>query len=508
MKKEVSKRYTGELVPGGKKLENIARYRHRFNVELFNRDGTKETKTEQELKYIEDLEIDDYYGYYKINGRVTIGYTNIYLDNEKNKEIIEIAYEEGNVPTERLERKNRVGARYGIRNGRPYIRPTNAGIRFIGRTKKAVEDTVKGKDISARKTKISIPEYPNISKVSYYISPINKTIVTLRDCKARGINYNTINIKDLSKIDRGIKTIEEIYAYHEDYANVRVEGNKLFIRGWQGEYMYDMDIVHEQYGRKVDKGETITAKANLFDKNIVESVSQKGVLIKKYSDVSDVLHIGREGIKSVAKEAIKLSNKNTKIVLDEHLTKCSRNSIVEDRTYNSYNIKELEVNCGENAFIGMWVSMVNSMVIGRDRKITIKFNRDITPKEYVTIKEEEVDRKPWRSGHRIKANNIDEDNMELAKIDEKFVSEAMKIKLDKRRKKLNTYKELTTNEIRHLNRWVKYDLIYLWTWLEPFVSTRYRREMADNLRNIDINISNQLYRLSGEKVELSKLVYG
>ena len=314
---------------------------------------------------------------------------------------------------------------------------------------------------------------------NYIINIRNKgdKIAAIRNCDSSGIYYRVIR-EDNTQLSKIINVdLEQIYAYHNEYVNVRVEGNKMFIRGFQGEFMYDMDIVHEQYGKKVYKGDKAAAKAKLFDKEVIEDITEDGTLVRYYSNATDTLTLGKDTVNNIAKGAIKIHRKTRNVVINKNLNMCDTDIIYNKDS--EATIEHIQVYCGEKVFLRVWKSLINAGVIRDYTETIIEFNRDITPMEYLAIKQRDENFKGDRQYRNIVANNLD-DKTGMSAIGEDFVTAVMKVQFRRITNIINQIKD-TDNKKDSLSRYADI-LIKTWRELSRCTSKNYQKNMEMQIK--------------------------
>ena len=200
-----------------------------------------------------------------------------------------------------------------------------------------------------------------------------------------GIYYKTYELKDNNKCNKEISleqhitqtyyAIETLFVLHEQFGNIRVEGNKMFILSYDGEYMYDMDIVHEQYGKEVTVNTGKKLKAELFGLELTEMKAKDGTLMLYSSPDEETITVTADKLDT---HSIWISGINKKIILTDNIKKCSHRFINFKWQYNE--IKEIIVQCDPE--LVLW-GIINGLIDGSvNKRPIVRFERDIEMYHY------------------------------------------------------------------------------------------------------------------------------
>ena len=252
-----------------------------------------------------------------------------------------------------------------------------------------------------------------------YIELDTPGIALARTCTTRGIDYKIIKGRvgeDISTV-----TLEEIYEKSESYSNVIVDGNSITIIGLDGTYMYDMDLIYKTYKRNsiiTSKG----AKSALLGIKYNEQIEESGLLRKLHTDLKEV---------AIPDCVTRINNNSLDIRKTQHII--FNDNIKESGArimcrypyyYPYYSLDSVDINCNPKAGLNILKSIKYTGKKLRD--IQIKFNRDISTKEYLLI----ID-----SGH---TQNVEANNIVNGKISTVFAEKVLETLIQENRKYIDS----------------------------------------------------------------------
>lgn len=200
-----------------------------------------------------------------------------------------------------------------------------------------------------------------------------------------GIYYKTYELDDTNRysekrliehrMTKNYYAIETLFVLHEQFGNIRVEGNKMFILSYDGEYMYDMDIVHEQYGKEVTVNTGKKLKADLFGLEITEMKAKDGTLMLYSSPDEETITVTADKLDT---HSIWISGLNKKIILADNIKKCSYRFINFKWRYDE--TKEIIVQCDTELVVwGILIGLRDGTLSSRP---ILRFERDIDRYHY------------------------------------------------------------------------------------------------------------------------------
>ena len=223
------------------------------------------------------------------------------------------------------------------------------------------EEIIQDSIIDEQESRLYIEKIKKMNvDVIWHISIPFKGIAVDRACRRTGIVYTVIQCKE----DKTGETytvedtlyLEEIYNSPEQFQNVVVRNNIMYIAGIDGVYKYDMNKVGQEYKRLILK-DTASKKAKLLGIEYNARITESGELLKlKCSRVTkipdNVLYVAKRSIEigdcetlSIGKNVVKISEncfdfispgKKPKLKLLEYINGNCENDLVEALcSYNS-----------------------------------------------------------------------------------------------------------------------------------------------------------------------------
>lgn len=192
-----------------------------------------------------------------------------------------------------------------------------------------------------------------------------------------GIKYVTLEV-DNDIIYQNVYTIETLYALHEQFGNIRVEGNKMYVIDYNGEYVYDMNIVHETYGREVTVRKDKELKAAALGDELREVTSKDGSLIIYSRPKAETITVGQAGVCILKSSSVWINPNNKRLVLTDDVEYCDRR-FIKPRG-REVNLREIVVKCEpEIAIEGVTISLRSYSL---KEYVTVKFERGLTVEQY------------------------------------------------------------------------------------------------------------------------------
>ena len=192
-----------------------------------------------------------------------------------------------------------------------------------------------------------------------------------------GIRYITFEVTD-DIVERNSYSIETLYALHENFGNIRVEGSKMFILSYDGEYEYDMDMIHKTYGREVTVRRDKELKAAVLGDELREVTSKDGTLIIYSRPKAETISIGYEGIGNIESASVWINPRNRRLIITEHVEKCARRFIKIKG--NEVNLREIIVKCEPELVIESLAICIRSFSLRE--YITVVFESSLTQEQY------------------------------------------------------------------------------------------------------------------------------
>lgn len=281
-------------------------------------------------------------------------------------------------------------------------------------------------------------DYIDNSKVEYYLKCLNvmkvhiwniicltrKNTILYRKCTKKGINYRVLGISEYGYNSLSEVNIEEIYNNADRYDNIVVDGDEITITAMDGAYKYNINKLYDTYNRKIIKSNK-ALKAALMNTEYKEVINEKGDLIRLKSDSEDL--IIPSNVIAIEKCAIEVIKENRRIIFGENIKSSSLKAITSHLSGYSH-VEYIEINCDKKA----GESIVNSLSKIRYKlkdTVLIKFNRDITPQEFLLITRE----------CSLNLYNIDSTNKN--KINDEFIEEVIQVIIKKDLSKLSMLNE-------------------------------------------------------------------
>ena len=243
----------------------------------------------------------------------------------------------------------------------------------------------------------------------------------IRNLNDKGINYVVIARNEGAYSIKEVY-LEYIYNNYDKYANVEVVGNEMVIYSLDGTYHYNMDMIYNEYNRKI-----IMSKDNSSGDMCDISILNTGELLSLHT-TSEYVEIPNN-IKEISKKSIVLNEKNKVLIVNGSDIKY--NAPILDNWENS-SLEKLIINCSPKLAIDL-IEDLKSGCLHKFKEIV--YNRDITTLELAYLLF-------YRVAERVKSFNFDISRIKdpsLRKFLDKTSYEVLKLYLYKRDKKFLNY---------------------------------------------------------------------
>lgn len=221
-------------------------------------------------------------------------------------------------------------------------------------------------------------------------------IVLSRRCTINGIDYKVLETDEYERHETRTVRLEEICAEPDKYINVTKKDGKYIIRGLDGAYEYDIDLINSTYKRGIVQS-TKVMKAKLLGKDYKEVITEKGEL-RAFSSEARVLGLPNTVI-DVCKESITVTGPNEILVFNKEIKSFHKDAIIARKSYNDKHVSKLIIESSKEVGINILKSVFSTSITARTG-LEIEFTRDITPSEYCMIRLQGIEKKD------IKAHNI------------------------------------------------------------------------------------------------------
>lgn len=387
---EIATKYTGELIGGP--LKPLTEYDVVEEIMITSVCSNKEIEVERHMN--KEGSIVDYKSI-KSNKYGLIEDTNYTLLNDIQEKI------------DVVNNKDDVKHLLRSEENRKIVDEAIEGIK-VGQKRIVVEFNPDNRSNDISEGDALIEKYYNTIKdngieiYTWYRWGTHLNIIAYRSVDDDGIKYYTMTkeFADDQFAYAGDVTLEEIYIKRDIYDNLRETEKGIAILGFDGEYEYDMDIIHNTYNKKVITNETERKKAAVLGHDKIEDISSDGKLIAYKSSYNDVIDLTKPSILAIGRGSIELTKANRKIIFGKQLKSVSSGIIVDP--YSGDNkIREIDIHCSGSA-AAYAIKMTRIFRQG----ILLNFHRDITVKELLMVMDYSM-QNGGHYNHTVKANNID-----------------------------------------------------------------------------------------------------
>lgn len=204
-----------------------------------------------------------------------------------------------------------------------------------------------------------------------------KNIALARVVTSKGIDYSVIDGRDDSNVRK--ETIERIYDNHNDYSNVTIDEDIMTIVGLDGAYEYDMQKIYADYNRKILKS-TKSAKSALLGIKHIEEIENNGLLRKLDTDTKEI--VIPDNVTELGRESLYINETTERVIFNDNIKASSSRAI---KVVNP-GVVTVEFNCNEKAGLAITKSLLTAFTFeNKLRRVVYKYNRDISPEEYLEI---------------------------------------------------------------------------------------------------------------------------
>lgn len=175
---------------------------------------------------------------------------------------------------------------------------------------------------------------------------VNGRIVLCRTLGEKGIEYfiykDTTNLGNY-EIDK--VRLEDIIKHKEKYSNIQIDKDNIRIVGLDGEYVYNIDKLYDEYkSRELHTKKSI--KHRVLGHDVREIYNAGGELVELYSDQEEV--VIPDNVTHINKHSIILNGKNLVLKFGKNLEYVDENCIDIYRGISYKNITQVHLKCKES----------------------------------------------------------------------------------------------------------------------------------------------------------------
>lgn len=184
-----------------------------------------------------------------------------------------------------------------------------------------------------------------VTGVHAQVSTTNSSVIINRVLRKTGISYYVIKsgenpvLVSLEDIYKNLLNGKDTCDFHNlVYSNAKINGDILTIRGFDGVFEYDMNIIFAVYGNAISEySKKLSSKMKLLGQNGDIKINERGELVYMSSD-DEVLKVPKE-VNKLLKGSIKLAYENKCIEIPKSVCVFEKGFYIRPYTTFHFSVK-------------------------------------------------------------------------------------------------------------------------------------------------------------------------